>query len=58
MLGKYICISAIHHVQMAMLDGQKNRALAFYQGLLGLKEEQEPPILAARGGVWFKRGSV
>lgn len=51
-------ISAIHHVQLALPEGQEHLALAFYQGLLGLKQVSKPPILAARGGIWFASGSV
>ncbi|KPU84474.1 glyoxalase [Marinosulfonomonas sp. PRT-SC04] len=51
-------ICTLHHVQLAMPKGQEAAARAFYQGLLGLSEVVKPPILAARGGVWFERGSV
>ncbi|AXX98750.1 VOC family protein [Profundibacter amoris] len=51
-------ISAIHHVQLAMPKGSEDAARAFYGGLLGLSEAPKPPILAARGGVWFESGDV
>ena len=51
-------ISALHHVQLAMPKGEEAAAIAFYQGLLGLTEVAKPPILAAKGGVWFERGPV
>jgi len=51
-------IAALHHVQLAMPKGGENAARAFYQGLLGLEEVAKPPILAARGGVWFESGAV
>lgn len=51
-------ISTLHHVQLAMPKGGEQVARAFYQGLLGLEEVPKPPILAARGGVWFGRGAV
>lgn len=51
-------LQALHHVQLAMPIGQEDAARAFYQGMLGLDEVAKPPILAARGGVWFQRGAV
>ena len=51
-------ISALHHVQLAMPKGGEKAACAFYQELLGLEEVAKPPILAARGGVWFESGAV
>ncbi len=51
-------IRALHHVQLAIPKGQEATAIAFYQGLLGLAEVPKPPILAARGGVWFERGQL
>lgn len=51
-------IDALHHVQLAMPKGQETAAIGFYQGLLGFAEVAKPPILAARGGVWFERGQV
>ena len=49
---------AIDHVQLAMPPGQEDRARAFYGGLLGMTEVPKPPELAARGGAWFRSGSV
>ena len=51
-------LTALHHVQLAMPKGGEDAARAFYGGLLGLSEAPKPPILAARGGVWFERGDV
>ena len=51
-------ITALHHVQLAMPKGGEDAARAFYGGLLGLSEAPKPPILAARGGVWFEKGDV
>ena len=28
---------------------------AFYGGVLGMREVEKPPALAARGGVWFEQ---
>jgi len=51
-------ICGLHHVQLAMPKGEEDAARTFYQGALGFKEVEKPPILAARGGVWFEQGTV
>lgn len=38
--------------------GRENDARRFYGGLLGMEEVAKPPVLAARGGVWFATGAV
>ena len=49
---------AIDHVQLAMPRGGEDDARQFYVARLGLVEETKPPVLAARGGCWFREGSV
>lgn len=49
---------AIHHVQLAMPRGEEDAARGFYVDLLGMQEVPKPPILAERGGVWFRLGSL
>ena len=44
----------LHHVQLAMPPGREEDARAFYAGRLGHEEVPKPPLLAARGGVWFR----
>jgi catechol 2,3-dioxygenase-like lactoylglutathione lyase family enzyme len=51
-------ISAIDHVQLAMPRGEEAKAHAFFVGVLGMRELEKPPVLAARGGCWFASGSV
>ena len=51
-------IIGLDHVQLAMPAGEEARARAFYSGVLLLIEEAKPANLAARGGVWFKGGSL
>lgn len=46
-------ILGLDHVQIAMPRGEESKARAFYADLLSLNEVAKPPILAARGGVWF-----
>ena len=49
-------IIGIDHVQVAAPAGCENAARAFYGRLLGLEEVPKPPLLGARGGVWFRVG--
>ena len=51
-------ILGFDHVQLAMPSGGEDRARAFYRGVLGFDELAKPPELAARGGVWFRAGSL
>lgn len=41
-----------------MPAGEEPVARRFYGEVLGLEELQKPPLLAARGGVWFGSGAV
>ena len=50
--------AGLHHVQLAMPRGEEDRARAFYGGVLGLTEIDKPPVLAARGGAWFRGGGL
>jgi catechol 2,3-dioxygenase-like lactoylglutathione lyase family enzyme len=49
-------IVGIDHVQVAAPAGCEDAARAFYGRLLGLEEVAKPPVLGARGGVWFRVG--
>ena len=51
-------VARIDHVQLAMPPGQEVEAIGFYAGLLGLEHVEKPPVLAARGGCWFRLGEV
>jgi catechol 2,3-dioxygenase-like lactoylglutathione lyase family enzyme len=44
----------IHHVQLACPPGSEDTLREFYGGVLGLQELAKPPVLAARGGCWFR----
>lgn len=44
----------LHHVQICCPPGAEDRMRAFYSGLLGWTELPKPPVLAARGGCWFR----
>ena len=49
-------ITGLDHVQVAAPPGCEGEARRFYGRLLGLEEAPKPPLLAARGGVWFRVG--
>jgi len=49
-------VTGLHHVQVAAPPGCEEAARRFYGELLGLRELEKPPILAARGGCWFSLG--
>jgi catechol 2,3-dioxygenase-like lactoylglutathione lyase family enzyme len=51
-------LSRLHHVQLAMPAGRENDARAFFVGVLGMTEIDKPPVLAARGGAWFRDDGV
>ena len=47
----------VDHVQLAAPAGCEPAARRFFGELLGLDEVDKPPVLAARGGVWFRLGA-
>jgi catechol 2,3-dioxygenase-like lactoylglutathione lyase family enzyme len=47
-------ITGLDHVRLGGPLGCEEQARAFYGGLLGLREIDQPPLLAARGGVWWE----
>lgn len=48
--------TGLHHVQLAIPPGTEDQARQFYAGVLGMEELDKPPVLAARGGCWFRSG--
>ena len=44
----------LDHVQLAAPPGCEAEARRFFGELLGMREVEKPPSLAARGGVWFE----
>ena len=48
----------LHHVQLAMPRGAEEEARGFFVGVLGMTEIAKPPVLAARGGAWFRAGGL
>ena len=51
-------ITGLHHVQVAAPPGCEDAARVFYGRLLGLSEIEKPPLLAVRGGCWFRAGTL
>ena len=51
-------IYAIDHVQIAIPVGQEETARRFYSGVLGMTEVAKPVVLAGRGGLWLRAGTV
>ena len=46
----------LHHVQLLIPRAGEEVARGFYGGVLGMTELAKPPVLAARGGCWFRGG--
>lgn len=51
-------VRAIDHILIAMPAGREREARAFYQDVLGLTEIAKPAELVARGGCWFRTGTL
>ena len=50
--------TGLHHVQLAMPPGQEDLARTFFGTALGMQEIAKPPVLAARGGAWFRSAGL
>ena len=48
----------LHHVQVSCPPGGEDAARRFYGEGLGIREVDKPPVLAARGGCWFRGGAL
>ncbi|MGI8514133.1 MAG: VOC family protein [Acidimicrobiia bacterium] len=48
----------LHHIQLAMPEGEEVKAVEFYEGILGIPQVPKPSHLVGRGGCWFESGSV
>ena len=56
--NEQLLVCELHHVQLAMPKGEEEAARDFYGGVLGFREVEKPDHLKARGGCWFRSGSV
>lgn len=50
--------SGLHHTQLAIPPGGEDVARRYYGEILGMTELEKPPVLAARGGCWFRGGGL
>jgi hypothetical protein len=48
----------LHHAQLAIPPGGEGLARRYYGEILGMTELEKPPVLAARGGCWFRGGGL
>ena len=51
-------VERLDHVQLAMPAGGEAKAVAFYEGILGIPHVPKPDHLAVRGGCWFESGAL
>lgn len=51
-------LAGLHHVQLAMPPGAEELCREFWGDVLGMTELEKPPVLAARGGCWFRGGGL
>jgi catechol 2,3-dioxygenase-like lactoylglutathione lyase family enzyme len=51
-------LGALHHVQLAVPPGTEDLCRRFWGDVLGMTELEKPPVLAARGGCWFRGGGL
>ncbi|MFJ1809854.1 MULTISPECIES: VOC family protein [unclassified Streptomyces] len=51
-------LTAVDHVQLAAPPGSEEPLRRFYIDTLGMTEVPKPPVLAAKGGCWFRAGAV
>lgn len=49
-------VAGLDHVQIAAPPGCEGEARRFFGDVLGLTELEKPPLLALRGGCWFRAG--
>jgi catechol 2,3-dioxygenase-like lactoylglutathione lyase family enzyme len=48
----------LDHVQVSCPPGGEEVARSFYRDALGMAEVEKPPLLAVRGGCWFRDGTA
>ncbi|MFE9404869.1 glyoxalase [Streptomyces sp. NPDC006530] len=51
-------LAGLHHVQLAIPPGAEEFCREFWGDALGMTELEKPPVLAARGGCWFRGGGL
>ncbi|MCL6443029.1 MAG: glyoxalase [Alicyclobacillus sp.] len=48
----------LHHMQIAIPRNSEDECRTFYTEVLGLTEVPKPPVLAAKGGLWYRVGNL
>jgi catechol 2,3-dioxygenase-like lactoylglutathione lyase family enzyme len=48
----------LHHVQLSIPIGGEADSRIFWGEAMGMTELDKPPVLAARGGCWFRAGEL
>ena len=56
--GTPFTLGALHHVQLAIPRGGEDQCRSFWGSALSMVELEKPPVLAARGGCWFRGGGL
>ncbi|WP_033667662.1 VOC family protein [Salinispora fenicalii] len=51
-------LNGLHHTQLAIPPESEPAVRAFYGGVLGMTEIDKPPVLATRGGCWFRSNGL
>lgn len=51
-------IGGLHHVQISVPPGTEEECRSFWGETLGMTEVEKPPVLAAKGGCWFREGGL
>jgi catechol 2,3-dioxygenase-like lactoylglutathione lyase family enzyme len=56
--GAGFVFGPVHHVQLSVPAGGEAQCRRFWGEVLGMTELDKPPVLAARGGCWFRAGTL
>lgn len=51
-------LDGLHHVELAIPEAAEDQCRDFWGEVLGMTELEKPPVLAARGGCWFRGGGL
>jgi transcriptional regulator len=55
---EHLSLQGLHHVQLAIPPDSEDECRRFWGAVLGMAELEKPPVLAARGGCWFRGGGL
>ena len=51
-------LKGFHHINLTIPTGGEEKCRDFWGVILGMVELEKPPVLAARGGCWFRGGGL